>query len=91
MVRVAGTRVTLDTVIAAYLEGCTADDIVDQYPSLGEADVYSTIAFYLRHREEVDAHLAENARASEAVRQANDLRDDPTGIRSRLEARRHRR
>ena len=34
VVRVGGTRVTLDTVVAAFNEGATAEEIVYQYPSL---------------------------------------------------------
>jgi uncharacterized protein (DUF433 family) len=42
-VRVGKTRVTLDTVIAAFTEGATAEEIVQQYPSLQLADVYHVI------------------------------------------------
>ncbi len=34
VVRVGGTRVTLDTVVYAFEEGTTAEEIVQQYPSL---------------------------------------------------------
>jgi hypothetical protein len=34
VVRVGGTRVTLDTVVAAFKDGATAEEIVYQYPSL---------------------------------------------------------
>ena len=34
VVRVAGTRVTLDTVVSAFDEGATAEEIVEQYPAL---------------------------------------------------------
>ena len=39
VVRVGGTRVTLDTVMEAFLEGASAEDIVSRYPSLDLADV----------------------------------------------------
>jgi uncharacterized protein (DUF433 family) len=54
---VSGTRVTLDTVITAFLEGGTAEEVVEQYPSLQLSDVYSVIGYYLRHKAEVDAYL----------------------------------
>ncbi len=44
VVRVGGTRVTLDTVVAAFKEGATAEEIVQQYPSLELADVYAVIS-----------------------------------------------
>jgi len=33
VVRVGNTRVTLDTVVAAFKQGATAEEIVQQYPS----------------------------------------------------------
>ena len=53
------TRVTLDTVIAAFLEGATAEEIAQQYPSLQLSDVYIAIGYYLKHKVEVDAYLLE--------------------------------
>ena len=49
---VGKTRVTLDTVIAVFEQGATAEEIVYRYPSLKLADVYATIAFYLNNQEE---------------------------------------
>ena len=87
VVRVARTRVTLDTVVAAFAEGATAEEIVQQYPSLDLADVYSVLAYYLRHRAEVDAYLHERQEQAEAVRKYNESRCDPSGVRDRLLAR----
>lgn len=88
VVRVGGTRVTLDTVLAAFQEGATAEEIVHQYPSLDLADVYGAIGYYLRRRPQVDAYLAERKRVGEEVRRLNESRCDPAGIRDRLLARR---
>jgi uncharacterized protein (DUF433 family) len=43
-VRVAGTRVTLDTIVAAFDAGATAEEIAQHYSSISLADVYSVIA-----------------------------------------------
>ncbi len=40
IVQVGETRVTLDTVVAAFIEGATAEEIVYQYPTLRLADVW---------------------------------------------------
>jgi uncharacterized protein (DUF433 family) len=88
VVRVRGTRVTLDTVVEAFVEGATAEQIVHQYPSLDLADIYSVIGYYLRQRSAVEAYLAQRQRAAAAVRQQNEARFDPHGIRDRLLARR---
>jgi len=88
VVRAAGTRVTLDTIIAAFEDGATAEEIVYQYPSLNLADVYSVLGYYLRHRPEVAAYLRQRQRQADEVRQQNEARFDPRGIRDRLLARR---
>jgi len=90
IVRVAKTRVTLDTVISAFLSGATPEEIAQQYPSLNLADVYAVIAYYLQRRSDVDAYLRERQRRAEAVRRENEQRHDPAGVRDRLLARRGR-
>jgi uncharacterized protein (DUF433 family) len=86
--RVGGTRVTLDTLVAAFREGAAAEEIVQQYPSLDLADVYSVIGYYLRSRAEVDAYLSEQQEQRERVKARNEEQSDPQGIRARLAARR---
>jgi uncharacterized protein (DUF433 family) len=39
VLRVGPTRVTLDSVVAAFDEGGTAEEIVQQYPALALPDV----------------------------------------------------
>ena len=88
VVRVGGTRVMLDTVVAAFEEGATAEDIVSQYQPLDLADVYAVLSYYLRHRSEVEAYLRERQQQAQLVREQNQARFDQRGIRERLLARR---
>jgi uncharacterized protein (DUF433 family) len=88
VVRVGGTRVTLDTIVAAFREGATAEEIVYQYPSLNLADVYSAIGYYLQRRPDVEAYLRRRQQQRDEVREQNEARFDPQGIRDRLLARR---
>lgn len=88
VIKVGKTRVTLDTVVAAFEEGATAEEIVQQYPTLLLADVYSVIGYYLRRREEVDTYLRLREQKAEQVRRENEARFSPVGIRERLLARR---
>jgi len=85
--RVGKTRITLDTVTAAFLQGATAEEIAHQYPSLQLADVYAVIAYYLHRRSEVDAYLRQRKQAAESTRHQNEESFDPSGIRDRLIAR----
>jgi uncharacterized protein (DUF433 family) len=84
IVRVSGTRVTLDTVVHAFLNGETAEQIAQNYDSLPLEDIYQVIGFYLSRRKEVDAYLAEGKAASAATKTANESRSPSAGIRDRL-------
>lgn len=87
VVRVAKTRVTLDTVVTAFLEGCTPEEIGEQYPSLQLPDIYLVIGYYLRHRDEIHIYLAERQRQADVIQQEAEQRFNPIGIRDRLLAR----
>lgn len=88
VIRVRETRITLDTVWAAFNEGATAEEIVQQYPSLSLADVYDAIGFCLRRTAFLDAYLAKRSEVADEIRRSNESRWRPEGIRLRLLARR---
>ena len=87
VVRVSRTRVTLDTLIAVFSEGATAEEIAQQYPSVPLADVYSVLGFYLRRPSEIQSYLDRRRTAAERVWLENESRSDPAGVRERLKAR----
>ena len=87
-IRVGGTRVTLDSVIYAFNQGLGAEEIIEQYPSLDLADVYSVISYYLHHRDEVDGYLKKREQEAEEIQHRIEARFAPQGIRERLLARR---
>ena len=86
-IRVGNTRVTLESVVAAYLEGATAEEVAQQYPSLELADIYAVIGYYLRRRSEVEDYLQLRRGQAEEVRKQNEVRFPPEGVRARLLAR----
>ena len=90
VLRVGKTRVTLDTVVAAFSDGATAEEIAQRYPSLDLADVYQVIGYYLRRPTEVEAYLRRRRAKAARVRRENEARFDPRGVRDRLLARRTR-
>jgi uncharacterized protein (DUF433 family) len=87
VLRVGGTRVRLDTVIAAFNNGCAAEEILLRYPVLKLTDIYAVITYYLWHQEPVEAYLDERRRLGEQVRQENESHFRPQGVRERLLAR----
>lgn len=66
---VAGTRVSLDSVVLSFLEGLSPETIVTEcFPVLTLEQVYGAIAYYLAHRAEVDAYLKASQAEEEPFR-----------------------
>lgn len=57
VMRVGGTRVMLDSVIAGFRQGQSPESIRQQYPALTLEQVYGAITYYLAHRAQVDDYL----------------------------------
>ena len=75
VMRVGNTRVSLDSVVAAYQQGATAEQTCEDYPTLDLADVHIVISYCLRHTEEVNEYLA--ARRQEATELRTKIEADP--------------
>jgi uncharacterized protein (DUF433 family) len=54
---VAGTRVSLDSVVYAYLKGKTPEGIQSSYSALNLEQIFGSLAYYLANRDKIDAHL----------------------------------
>jgi uncharacterized protein (DUF433 family) len=84
---IAGTRVSLDSIVYAFVGGQTAESIAQSFPLLSLEQVYGAIAFYLANRDDVDAYLATARDDYEAKRRV--ARDaDPTFYQKLADARR---
>ena len=86
-IRVANTRVSLDTVVGAFRAGATAEEIAQDYSSLKLSDIYAVIAYYLRHEAEVESYLRERTALAAEVRRQNQARWPTHDLRRRLLAR----
>lgn len=87
VLRIGATRVTLDSVVGTFHLGATAEEIVLSFPTLQLSEVYAVLSYYLKHRTELDAYLADREKRSaewEALGRAN---PSVQGIRERLLAR----
>ncbi len=87
VIRVGGTRVTLDTVVHAFQQGHSAEEIASHYPALKLADVYAVIAYYLDNRESVNDYLQQQATEAEEVWREIEAASDYQLFRERLLAR----
>lgn len=57
-IRIKGTRVGIETVVSAFQEGLSPEEIAQAYPSLSLEQVYATITYYLQNRSKVDDYIA---------------------------------
>ena len=68
--RLAGTRVSLDSIVQAFWRGQTAESIAQSFSVLTLEQVYGALTFYLANKSEVDAYLEQAETEFEAMRQA---------------------
>ncbi|MEJ2353726.1 MAG: DUF433 domain-containing protein [Anaerolineales bacterium] len=87
IIRIRGTRVRLDTVVYAFNEGATPEEILSQYPVLSLENVYAVIAYYLKNRMTVDAYLSRRKEEASIVREAIESKPEYKEFRERLLAR----
>ncbi len=86
--RVSGTRVGMDIVIEEFKDGATPQEIVESFDTLRLADVYTIIAYYLNHKEEVEEQLRQEDESAEELRRMIEARQPPRAeVRARLMAR----
>ena len=81
---IAGSRVSLDSVVYAFLRGESPEGIVDSWPSLTLEQVFGALSFYLANREAVDQYLAEGAAGFRDLRDR--LKRDQPALYARLAA-----
>jgi uncharacterized protein (DUF433 family) len=67
---IAGTRVSLDSVVQCFNEGLSAETIVEEFDSLTLAQVYGALAHYLENQASIDAYRVRQQRRFEALRDA---------------------
>jgi len=75
--RIADTRVSLDSVVYAFREGRTPEQIVDSFPFLTLGQVYGAIAFYLANKQAIDEYLSQGEIEFEKLRQEWRVKNAP--------------
>jgi uncharacterized protein (DUF433 family) len=66
---VSGTRLSLDSIVYAFLRGESPEGIVDSFPSLSLEQAYGAIAFYLAHQQTIDVYLQQGRAEFERMRE----------------------
>ena len=80
----AGTRVSLDSIVQCFNEGLSPEAILGEFDTLTLAQVFGAIAFYLENQPAVDAYRMRQMQRFEATRR-NSV-PLPENLRQRLAA-----
>lgn len=88
--RISGTRIPVDTVIKAYMNGENAEDIIESFDTLRLADIYAILGYYLDQPAEMMAYLQRRDEEAAQIRRRVETEFPPDGLRQRLLTRRRR-
>src|SRR5260370_10356672 len=83
-IRLTGSRITFDTLMAAFKKGNSAEQIQDSFPSLSLTQIYGAIAWYLDHQAEAEDYLKELETDVEGIRQEIKNKPGRAALRERL-------
>lgn len=85
-IRVGGTRVRLDTIVYAFNQGYTAEEILSQFSALELADIYGVISYYLSNREAVDEYIQQQEKEAAQIKEQLESRPGYQAFRQKLGA-----
>ena len=90
-IRIADSRVSLDSVLQHYKLGASAEQIAQKFPALDLADVYASISYYLNHEEAVEEYLrqqeAEGDEVQQEIESALHYQENSAQLRARIRSR----
>jgi uncharacterized protein (DUF433 family) len=79
-IRIKGTRIGIESILYEYIHrGQTPEAIAERFHTVSLEQVYATILYYLRNREQVDAYLTEWLAFSRSAREAQE-RNPPAAV-----------
>jgi uncharacterized protein (DUF433 family) len=84
VIRIGGTRVTLESIISLFEQGATAEEITLRFDALDLHEVYASLSYYLGHRRDVLNYLERQHHGSVSARREADQRSPATQVRERL-------
>ena len=85
-VRVIGSRVTLDTLVARFEVGDTFEEIHEGFPTVSLAQINAIIGWYLDHKAEADEYINEGEAEEEKILQELQSRPESIAFREKLRA-----
>jgi len=87
-VRVAGTRVLLELIVRDQRRGLSPEQIAERYETIDVPTAYAVVAYYLKHKSEVDAYVARREIEAEDLRRKIEANLPPAPTKQELLSRR---
>ena len=83
-VRVGETRVRLESIVYRHRQGDTPEEIHECFPTVPLPDIYGVVAYYLRHKEEIDAYIAQGEAEADRIQAMIEAKYPTRELRERL-------
>ena len=83
---IAGTRLRVQDIVGNHLAGRSPEEIREAYPGYTLAQIYSALAYYYDHKEELDRQIEERRRMAEAALTEIEAQHGPSPLREKLRA-----
>ena len=83
-IRVTGSRITIDILIARYWQGDTFEDIHEGFPSVSVEAIQKIINWYLANRSEVDEYIRKRDEEAETLRREIESQPGYIALREKL-------
>ena len=87
-IRIASTRVTLESVAYAFQQGESAESIQEAFPALSLSDVYLVLGYCLKHPQDLEVYLRQQQQENAQAREQDEDRFPQDGLKARLLQRR---
>lgn len=86
-IRIGNSRVRLETVVYAFNQGYTAEEISSHYPALNLMDVYAVISYYLHNKDKIDTYIRKQETEADKIQYEFESKPGYKVFRERLLAR----
>lgn len=68
-IRIDGTRITVHRITVLYKQGQQPEEILQSYPHLTLSQIYTALAYFHAHRDEIERELADQDAEYEELKQ----------------------
>jgi uncharacterized protein (DUF433 family) len=86
-IRIKDSRVSLEVIVRQFKQGATAEQLLEDFPSLTLRDIYGAIYYYLDNTETVEDYMRQQEDSAVEMRAFLDSHLDSAALRTRIRAR----